>query len=120
MTFDSTAAPVAQFDLGTRAITAGAATMTLEAFNSSLPRRPPIASRYENDACRQLEDSASLLPIPLSTRRTLQDFEQSRVARSRRKTSGAALSCPRNRRDYDDIPAGARDKLEFVWLERVR
>jgi ATP-dependent Lon protease len=25
----------------------------------------------------------------------------------------------RNRRDYDDIPAGARDKLEFVWLERV-
>jgi ATP-dependent Lon protease len=25
----------------------------------------------------------------------------------------------RNRRDYDDIPASARDKLEFVWLERV-
>ncbi|WP_181171892.1 MULTISPECIES: L-histidine N(alpha)-methyltransferase [unclassified Mesorhizobium] len=25
----------------------------------------------------------------------------------------------RNRRDFDDIPAGARDKLEFVWLERV-
>jgi ATP-dependent Lon protease len=25
----------------------------------------------------------------------------------------------RNRRDYDDIPAGARDKLEFIWLERV-
>jgi ATP-dependent Lon protease len=25
----------------------------------------------------------------------------------------------RNRRDYDDIPKGARDKLEFVWLERV-
>jgi hypothetical protein len=25
----------------------------------------------------------------------------------------------RNRRDCDDIPAGARDKLEFVWLERV-
>jgi ATP-dependent Lon protease len=25
----------------------------------------------------------------------------------------------RNRRDYDDIPAGARDKLEFVWLKRV-
>jgi hypothetical protein len=25
----------------------------------------------------------------------------------------------RNRRDYDDIPAGARKKLEFVWLERV-
>jgi hypothetical protein len=25
----------------------------------------------------------------------------------------------RNRRDYDDIPAGAREKLEFVWLERV-
>ena len=25
----------------------------------------------------------------------------------------------RNRRDYDDIPKDARDKLEFVWLERV-
>jgi ATP-dependent Lon protease len=25
----------------------------------------------------------------------------------------------RNRRDYDDMPAGAREKLEFVWLERV-
>src|SRR3954464_13863878 len=25
----------------------------------------------------------------------------------------------RNRRDYDDIPEDARDRLEFVWLERV-
>ncbi len=25
----------------------------------------------------------------------------------------------RNRRDYDDIPEDARDKLTFVWLERV-
>jgi ATP-dependent Lon protease len=25
----------------------------------------------------------------------------------------------RNRRDYDDIPAEARQQLEFVWLERV-
>jgi ATP-dependent Lon protease len=25
----------------------------------------------------------------------------------------------RNRRDFDDIPPGARDKLEFIWLERV-
>ncbi|HVN01218.1 MAG TPA: endopeptidase La [Caulobacteraceae bacterium] len=25
----------------------------------------------------------------------------------------------RNKRDYDDIPKDARDKLEFVWLERV-
>ncbi|HTJ59355.1 MAG TPA: endopeptidase La [Devosiaceae bacterium] len=25
----------------------------------------------------------------------------------------------RNRRDYDDIPADARDRLEFIWLERV-
>ena len=25
----------------------------------------------------------------------------------------------RNRRDYDDIPEDARNKLEFVWLERV-
>jgi ATP-dependent Lon protease len=25
----------------------------------------------------------------------------------------------RNRRDYDDIPATAREKLEFIWLERV-
>jgi ATP-dependent Lon protease len=25
----------------------------------------------------------------------------------------------RNRRDFDDIPMGARNKLEFVWLERV-
>jgi hypothetical protein len=25
----------------------------------------------------------------------------------------------RNRRDYDNIPAGAREKLEFVWLGRV-
>ena len=25
----------------------------------------------------------------------------------------------RNRRDFDEIPRGARNKLEFVWLERV-
>ncbi len=25
----------------------------------------------------------------------------------------------RNRRDFDDIPQGAREKLEFIWLERV-
>jgi ATP-dependent Lon protease len=25
----------------------------------------------------------------------------------------------RNRRDFDDIPAGARNKLDFVWLDRV-
>jgi ATP-dependent Lon protease len=25
----------------------------------------------------------------------------------------------RNRRDYDDIPEGARKELEFVWCERV-
>ena len=25
----------------------------------------------------------------------------------------------RNRRDFDDIPQGARDRLEFVWLEHV-
>ncbi|MDP3659655.1 endopeptidase La [Phenylobacterium sp.] len=25
----------------------------------------------------------------------------------------------RNRRDYDDIPADARDRLKFVWLEKV-
>jgi ATP-dependent Lon protease len=25
----------------------------------------------------------------------------------------------RNRRDFDEIPQGARDKLKFVWLERV-
>ncbi|HEY5107675.1 MAG TPA: endopeptidase La [Caulobacteraceae bacterium] len=25
----------------------------------------------------------------------------------------------RNRRDFDDIPAEAREKLEFIWLERV-
>ncbi|MHC2332449.1 endopeptidase La [Bradyrhizobium sp. USDA 4454] len=25
----------------------------------------------------------------------------------------------RNKRDYDEIPAGARAKLEFIWLERV-
>jgi ATP-dependent Lon protease len=25
----------------------------------------------------------------------------------------------RNRRDYDDIPEEARDRLEFIWLERV-
>ncbi len=25
----------------------------------------------------------------------------------------------RNRKDYDDIPADARNRLEFVWLERV-
>jgi ATP-dependent Lon protease len=25
----------------------------------------------------------------------------------------------RNRRDFDEIPVGARDKLEFIWLERV-
>jgi ATP-dependent Lon protease len=25
----------------------------------------------------------------------------------------------RNRRDFDDIPQGAREKLEFIWLDRV-
>src|SRR6202007_2708881 len=25
----------------------------------------------------------------------------------------------RNRRDYDDIPQTAREKLEFIWLEHV-
>lgn len=25
----------------------------------------------------------------------------------------------RNRRDFDDIPREARDKLEFIWLDRV-
>jgi len=25
----------------------------------------------------------------------------------------------RNKRDFDDIPPGAREKLEFIWLERV-
>jgi ATP-dependent Lon protease len=25
----------------------------------------------------------------------------------------------RNKRDFDDIPKGAREKLEFIWLERV-
>ena len=25
----------------------------------------------------------------------------------------------RNRRDFDEIPQGARDNLEFIWLERV-
>jgi ATP-dependent Lon protease len=25
----------------------------------------------------------------------------------------------RNRRDFDEIPQGARDRLEFIWLERV-
>ena len=25
----------------------------------------------------------------------------------------------RNRRDLEEIPAEARDKLEFVWVERV-
>ena len=25
----------------------------------------------------------------------------------------------RNRRDFEDIPADARERLEFVWLERV-
>jgi ATP-dependent Lon protease len=25
----------------------------------------------------------------------------------------------RNRRDYEDIPESARQKLQFVWVERV-
>jgi ATP-dependent Lon protease len=25
----------------------------------------------------------------------------------------------RNKRDFDDIPQGARDRLEFIWLERI-
>ena len=25
----------------------------------------------------------------------------------------------RNRRDFEDIPKDARDRLEFVWLEQV-
>jgi ATP-dependent Lon protease len=25
----------------------------------------------------------------------------------------------RNRRDFDDIPKTARDKLQFIWLEKV-
>jgi ATP-dependent Lon protease len=29
------------------------------------------------------------------------------------------LLAARNRRDYDDIPPGARDRLRFVWLDTV-
>jgi ATP-dependent Lon protease len=25
----------------------------------------------------------------------------------------------RNKRDYDDIPVNAREKLEFIWLDTV-
>jgi ATP-dependent Lon protease len=31
---------------------------------------------------------------------------------------GSMLSA-RNRRDFEDIPENARDRLEFVWLEHV-
>ena len=29
------------------------------------------------------------------------------------------MLAPISRRDYDNIPSSAREKLEFVWLERV-
>jgi len=32
---------------------------------------------------------------------------------------GRVLLPARNRRDYEDIPQAARDRLEFVWVERV-
>jgi len=33
--------------------------------------------------------------------------------------AGLAMLPARNRRDFDEIPQGARGKLQFVWLERV-
>jgi ATP-dependent Lon protease len=34
-------------------------------------------------------------------------------------TGGEIENPARNRRDFDEIPQGARDKLELIWLERV-
>src|ERR1700726_1476848 len=32
---------------------------------------------------------------------------------------GTVMLPARNRKDFEDIPQGARDKLQFIWLERV-
>jgi hypothetical protein len=34
-------------------------------------------------------------------------------------TSTSPCRQARNRKDFEDIPAEARDELEFIWLERV-
>ena len=44
---------------------------------------------------------------------------QGKGRRGRRRRPDRVMLPARNRRDFDDIPQGARDKLEFVWLERV-
>ena len=48
------------------------------------------------------------------------------IAASRKRLSQLRLPAfsrvmlpARNRRDFDEIPQGARDTLEFIWLERV-
>ena len=43
---------------------------------------------------------------------------KSRRRRRGRSHQGDAPGA-RNRRDFDEIPQGAREKLQFVWLERV-
>ncbi|MEJ0092408.1 MAG: endopeptidase La [Methylocella sp.] len=42
-----------------------------------------------------------------------------KVAAAARAGLTRVLLPARNRRDYDDIPQDARERLEFVWLERV-
>jgi hypothetical protein len=44
---------------------------------------------------------------------------QGEVGRGGRGEPDARHAPARNERDFDDIPKGARDALEFIWLERV-
>ena len=42
-----------------------------------------------------------------------------KVVAAARAGLGTVILPARNRKDYEDIPEAARDKLRFVWAERV-
>jgi ATP-dependent Lon protease len=42
-----------------------------------------------------------------------------KVVAAARAELGTVILPARNRKDYDDIPEAARDKLRFIWAERV-
>jgi ATP-dependent Lon protease len=42
-----------------------------------------------------------------------------KVVAAARASLSAVILPARNRKDYEDIPEGARSKLRFVWAERV-
>ena len=42
-----------------------------------------------------------------------------KVVAAARATLSTVILPARNRKDYEDVPEGARDALRFVWAERV-